>query len=198
MPTTRSKALPKVVSQAQWQAAHEKLLVKEKAATRPRDALAAERRRQPMVEITKDYVFDGPKGKARLVDLFAGRRQLILYHFMFAPTVDGWPNAGCPGCSFFVDQIGHLAHLHARNTSLVLVSAHRWPASGATKGVWARACRGFRPLTAISASTLVSPPTKAKPSDSACFSEMETTCIERTSRPSAASKGSVARGRFWT
>ena len=118
----RTKSLPKVVSPARWQTAHEKLLAKEKAATRARDALAAERRRQPMVEITKDYVFDGPKGKAQLRDMFDGRRQLILYHFMFAPTVDGWPNAGCPGCSFFVDQIGHLSHLHARDTSFVLVS----------------------------------------------------------------------------
>jgi predicted dithiol-disulfide oxidoreductase (DUF899 family) len=122
MSTQPTKALPNVVSAAKWQAAHKKLLAKEKAATRARDALAAERRRQPMVEITKDYVFDGPKGKARLRDMFEGRRQLILYHFMFAPTVEGWPNAGCPGCSFFVDQIGHLSHLHARDTSFALVS----------------------------------------------------------------------------
>jgi predicted dithiol-disulfide oxidoreductase (DUF899 family) len=64
----------------------------------------------------------GPDGKASLLDLFEGRRQLIVYHFMFAPGVDGWPKAGCPGCSFFVDQIGHLAHLHARDTSFALVS----------------------------------------------------------------------------
>jgi predicted dithiol-disulfide oxidoreductase (DUF899 family) len=122
MKAKTTKALPRIVSKAEWQAAHEKLLANEKAATRARDALAGERRRQPMVEITKPYVFDGPKGKAHLPDLFDGRRQLILYHFMFAPTVDGWPDAGCPGCSFFADQIGHLAHLHARNTSFVLVS----------------------------------------------------------------------------
>jgi predicted dithiol-disulfide oxidoreductase (DUF899 family) len=117
-----TKKLPRVVSQAEWQAARKKLLVKEKAETRARDALAARRRRLPMVKIEKNYIFEGTKGKARLVDLFDGRRQLILYHFMFAPGVDGWPNAGCPGCSFVVDQIPHLAHLHARNTSLVLVS----------------------------------------------------------------------------
>jgi predicted dithiol-disulfide oxidoreductase (DUF899 family) len=75
-----------------------------------------------MVRIDKDYVFDGQGGKASLLDLFDGRRQLILYHFMFAPGVEGWPSAGCPGCSFVVDNIGHLAHLHARDTSLVLVS----------------------------------------------------------------------------
>jgi predicted dithiol-disulfide oxidoreductase (DUF899 family) len=75
-----------------------------------------------MVLIEKDYVFDGPHGKARLLDLFEGRRQLILYHFMFAPDVDGWPSAGCPGCSMVVDHIGPLPHLHARDTSFVLVS----------------------------------------------------------------------------
>ncbi|HYR84540.1 MAG TPA: DUF899 domain-containing protein [Terriglobia bacterium] len=116
------KNLPRVVSQADWQVARGKLLVKEKAATRARDALAAERRRLPMVKVDKDYVFEGPDGKATLLDLFDGRRQLIIYHFMFAPGVNGWPKAGCPGCSFVVDQIGHLAHLHARDTSLVVIS----------------------------------------------------------------------------
>lgn len=114
--------LPKVVSAAEWQAAREELFVKEKEETRARDALAAERRRLPMVQIEKDYVFEGAGGKAHLLDLFDGRRQLILYHFMFAPDVEGWPSAGCPGCSLFVDNIGHLAHLHARDTSFVLVS----------------------------------------------------------------------------
>jgi predicted dithiol-disulfide oxidoreductase (DUF899 family) len=114
--------LPQIVSPAEWREAREKLLVKEKAATRERDALAAERRRLPMVRIEKDYVFEGSDGKASLLDLFQGRRQLILYHFMFAPGVEGWPSAGCPGCSLVVDNIGDLAHLHARNTSLVLVS----------------------------------------------------------------------------
>src|SRR5215468_8011155 len=112
----KAKALPRIVSQKEWQAAHERLLAKEKAATHARDALAAMRRRQPMVEIEKSYAFEGPGGKSSLLDLFEGRRQLIIYHFMFAPGVDGWPEAGCPGCSFFVDQIGQLAHLHARDT----------------------------------------------------------------------------------
>jgi predicted dithiol-disulfide oxidoreductase (DUF899 family) len=96
--------------------------VKEKAATRARDVLAAERRRLPMIKIDKRYVFEGRDGKASLADLFEGRPQLIIYHFMFAPGMEGWPKAGCPGCSFFVDQISHLAHLHARGTSLALVS----------------------------------------------------------------------------
>jgi predicted dithiol-disulfide oxidoreductase (DUF899 family) len=114
--------LPQVVSQSEWEAARGKLLAKEKEATRALDTLAAERRRLPMVQIDKDYVFEGPDCKVSLLDLFDGRRQLIIYHFMFAPGVDGWPSAGCPGCSSFVDNIGHLAHLHARDTSLVLVS----------------------------------------------------------------------------
>jgi predicted dithiol-disulfide oxidoreductase (DUF899 family) len=122
MATKEKTPLPKIVSHAEWESAHRKLLRKEKAATRARDALAAERRRQPMVEIEKDYVFDGPNGKARLVDLFEGRRQLILYHFMFAPDVEGWPDAGCVGCSFVADQVCHLSHLQARDTSFVFVS----------------------------------------------------------------------------
>jgi predicted dithiol-disulfide oxidoreductase (DUF899 family) len=109
---------PTVVSAAEWQVAREQLLVKEKEGTRARDALAAERRRLPMVQIEKDYVFEGQGGKARLLDLFEGRRQLILYHFMFGPNQD----VGCDGCSMFVDNVGHLAHLHARDTSFALVS----------------------------------------------------------------------------
>ena len=111
-----------VVSPAEWQAAIADLRAKEKAETRRRDALAAERRRLPMIRVEKDYVLVGPDGAARLVDVFAGRRQLLLYHFMFAPGIEGWPDAGCEGCTMFVDQIGHLAHLHARNTSFALVS----------------------------------------------------------------------------
>jgi predicted dithiol-disulfide oxidoreductase (DUF899 family) len=110
--------LPPIVSPAHWRAAREQLLIKEKAATRARDALAAERRRLPMVKIDKDYVFEGAEGSARLVDLFDQRRQLIIIHFMFHPA---W-NAGCVGCSMTVDSLGHPAHLHARDTSLALIS----------------------------------------------------------------------------
>ena len=110
--------LPPVVSETEWQAAREALLAEEKEGTRARDALAAKRRRLPMVRIDKDYVFDGPESNASLLDMFEGRRQLLLYHFMFGPNQD----AGCDGCSMFVDQIGHLAHLHARDTSFALVS----------------------------------------------------------------------------
>ncbi len=110
--------LPPIVSQTDWQTAREKLLEKEKAATRARDALAAERRRLPMVKIEKDYVLDGSDGKRTLVDLFEGRRQLVLIHFMFGPD---W-SEGCVGCSMTVDSMGHLSHLHARDTSVALVS----------------------------------------------------------------------------
>ena len=126
--TTSTIAYPKVVSRDEWLAARKKLLAKEKQLTRHRDALNAERRRLPMVEIDKDYVFEGPNGRASLLDLFDGRRQLIVYHFMFEPGApppgkSGEPyDEGCSGCSFMVDNIGHLAHLHARDTSLVLVS----------------------------------------------------------------------------
>jgi predicted dithiol-disulfide oxidoreductase (DUF899 family) len=122
VPERGTMTLPQVVSQAEWQAANEALLAKEKAATRERDALAAERRRQPMVRIDKAYEFAGPGGKTSLLDLFDGRRQLILYHFMFGPGAHGWPDAGCPGCSMFVDNLGNIAHLQARDTSFAMVS----------------------------------------------------------------------------
>jgi predicted dithiol-disulfide oxidoreductase (DUF899 family) len=114
--------LPQVVSPVQWQRALDEIRAEEKRATRERDALAARRRRLPAVAIDKPYVFDGPAGEAGLLDLFEGRPQLVVYHFMFAPDVHGWPDAGCDGCSMFVDQIGHPAHFHARDTSLALVS----------------------------------------------------------------------------
>ena len=120
--TANPMELPPVVSAAEWQKAHERQLVKEKAATHARDALAAERRRLPRILIDKGYEFDGPAGKASLLDLFDGRRQLIVYHFMFAPDVEGWPEAGCPGCTMFVDNLGDLVQLRERDTSFALVS----------------------------------------------------------------------------
>jgi len=110
--------LPPTVSKEEWEGALEKLREREKAATRARDALAAERRCLPRVRIAKDYVLVGPAGKVSLVDLFEGRRQLLLYHFMFGPNRD----AGCPGCSMVLDQICPLPHLHARDTSFAAVS----------------------------------------------------------------------------
>jgi predicted dithiol-disulfide oxidoreductase (DUF899 family) len=117
-------ALPKIVSQSEWVKAHDAFIAKEKEMTRARDALAAQRRRLPMVRIEKNYVFDGADGKISMLDLFEGRSQLIVYYFMFAPTVNGWPNAGCPGCSMFTDNIGQFAltHLAHRDVSFALMS----------------------------------------------------------------------------
>jgi predicted dithiol-disulfide oxidoreductase (DUF899 family) len=109
--------LPAIVSPAEWEAARESLLVREKEATRALDRLAAERRRLPMVGIEKRYVFEGPDGEVSLLDLFEGRRQLVVYHFMFGPGEEP-----CTGCSSFTDNVGNLAHLHARDTSFALVS----------------------------------------------------------------------------
>jgi predicted dithiol-disulfide oxidoreductase (DUF899 family) len=114
--------MPPVVSPQDWERARQELLTKEKEFTRARDALAAQRRRMPRMAIAGDYLFDGPKGQASLVDLFDGRRQLIVYRFFFQPDVDGWPDRGCPGCSLLADQIAHLAHLNARDTTLAFVS----------------------------------------------------------------------------
>ncbi len=113
---------PPVVPAQEWEAARQQLLVKEKELTRARDALAASRRRMPWLAVEKDYEFDGPAGKARLLDLFQGRRQLIVYRAFFEPGVKGWPEHACIGCSFGADQVGHLAHLNARDTTLVYAS----------------------------------------------------------------------------
>ena len=113
---------PPVVSAQEWEAARQQLLVKEKALTRARDALAAERRRMPWLAVAKEYQFDGPKGKASLIDLFEGRRQLIVYRAFFEPGVFGWPEQACRGCSFVADQVAHVAHLNARDTTLAFVS----------------------------------------------------------------------------
>ena len=113
---------PPVVSPQEWKEAREQLLVKEKEITRARDALAADRRRMPWMAVEKDYRFDGPDGTVSLLDLFEGRRQLVVYRFFYEPGVAGWPEHGCPGCSFGADQVGHLAHLNARDTTLAYVS----------------------------------------------------------------------------
>src|SRR5438046_3422347 len=113
---------PPVVSQQEWEAARQQLLVKEKALTRSRDALAAERRRMPWMAVEKKYEFDGPRGKVSLLDLFEGRRQLIVYRAFFEPEVFGWPEHACRGCSFVADQVAHVAHLNARDTTLAFAS----------------------------------------------------------------------------
>ena len=111
-----------IVSPDEWEAARQELLVREKEVTRARDALAAERRRMPWQAVEKQYEFEGPKGKVSLVDLFEGRRQLIVYRAFLEPGVNGWPEHGCIGCSMLADQVAHVAHLHLRDTTLVFAS----------------------------------------------------------------------------
>ena len=110
---------PEVISEAEWVVARKELLKKEKEFTHQRDALSAERRKLPWVKIDKEYVFDGPNGKETLADLFDGRSQLIVYHFMFGPD---WEE-GCPSCSFLCDHIdGTLAHLEHHDVTLLAIS----------------------------------------------------------------------------
>src|SRR5262249_31865796 len=113
-------ALPRVVSQEEWLTARKELLAEEKAMTRARDALNIKRRELPMLKVDKTYTFTGPEGTVGLADLFFGRRQLIVQHFMFDPSWDD----GCPSCTAAADEIsaGLLAHLHTRDTTFVAVS----------------------------------------------------------------------------
>jgi predicted dithiol-disulfide oxidoreductase (DUF899 family) len=113
---------PPIVSPEEWDTAREQLLVKEKELTRARDGLAAQRRRMPWLAVDKGYEFDGPEGRASLLDLFDGRRQLIVYRAFFEPGVSGWPEHACIGCSMVADQVAHVAHLNARDTTLVFAS----------------------------------------------------------------------------
>ena len=113
---------PPIVSRRDWDDARAEMLVKEKAHRRAGDALAAARRRMPWMEVDKAYLFAGPQGKASLLDLFEGRRQLIIYRAFFEPGVHGWPEHACIGCSLGADQVGNLAHLNARDTTLAYVS----------------------------------------------------------------------------
>src|SRR5436305_10213101 len=114
--------MPPIVSPREWEGAREKLLVKEKEQTRARDALAAERRRMPRMAVEKNYRFEGPNGPATLLDLFEGRRQLVVYRFFFEPGVAGWPERGCGGCSFLAAQVAQPAHLNARRTTPAFAS----------------------------------------------------------------------------
>ena len=113
---------PPIVSAQEWEAALDAMLVKEKEFTRARDALVAMRRRMPWTPVEKAYEFEGPEGTLSLLDLFQGRRQLIVYRAFVEPGVQGWPEHGCVGCSLMADHIGNLAHLNARDTTLVYVS----------------------------------------------------------------------------
>ncbi|WP_082694861.1 DUF899 domain-containing protein [Mycobacterium lehmannii] len=121
---------PPIVPPAEWDAAWQEMLVKEKELMRARDALAAQRRRMPWMAVDKNYTFEGPDGRVSLLDLFDGRRQLLVYRAFIEPgTGDGdvpghpgWPEHGCVGCSLMADHVPNLAHLNARDTTLVYVS----------------------------------------------------------------------------
>lgn len=113
---------PEIVSAQEWADAHNQMLVKEKELTRARDELAALRRRMPWTLVPNNYIFEGPRGRLSLLDLFDGRRQLIVYRAFADPGVGGWPDHGCVGCSLMADHVGNLSHLHARDTTLVYVS----------------------------------------------------------------------------
>ena len=116
--TIQELAHPPIATREERLEARKTLLTREKELTRQQDRISAERRRLPMVKVEKEYVFDGPEGKRSLKDLFDGRRQLIVYHFMFGPD---WEK-GCPGCTGYVDALGDLSALAERDTSFVLVS----------------------------------------------------------------------------
>ena len=125
MPTNAEIAAmqkPPIVSAEEWQRVWEQLLIKEKELTRARDAMAAARRRMPWLAVEKQYVFEGPNGKASLLELFEGRRQLIIYRAFYDPDVRGYPKHACIGCSLGTDQIGNLYHLHQRDTTLAYAS----------------------------------------------------------------------------
>jgi predicted dithiol-disulfide oxidoreductase (DUF899 family) len=113
---------PAIVSPEEWEASRLRLLVKEKELTKARDAMAAERRRMPWMAVEKSYVFEAPSGNASLLDLFEGRQQLIVYRAFFEPGVHGWPDHACVGCSMVADQVAHVAHLNARDTTLAFAS----------------------------------------------------------------------------
>jgi predicted dithiol-disulfide oxidoreductase (DUF899 family) len=113
---------PPIVSPEEWEAARARMHAKEKAHSRARDALAAERRRMPWLAVEKDYTFIGSQGEMTLLDLFDGRRQLLVYRAFMEPGVGRWPEKGCIGCSMVADHVAHPAHLHARDTSLAFVS----------------------------------------------------------------------------
>ena len=113
---------PPIVSPEEWEEARLQMRAKEREVMRAHDALAAERRRMPWMAVDKAYAFDTPDGKKRLLDLFEGRRQLILYRAFYEPGVHGWPEHACVGCSLMADHVPNLAHLNARNTTLVYAS----------------------------------------------------------------------------
>ena len=149
----------RIVSQDEWLAARKVHLAEEKAFTRARDALSKKRRELPWVKVDKTYVFDGPNGKETLADLFGGKSQLIVYHFMLGPD---W-EAGCPSCSLLADHFdGTVIHLAQRDVSFVVVSRAPLAQIEKFKRAWAGTSNGCRRTAATSTSTITSPPRRRK------------------------------------
>jgi predicted dithiol-disulfide oxidoreductase (DUF899 family) len=119
---TFPKVPPPIVSHAEWSKAHQAMVRKEKAQMKAHDALVAERRHMPWMEVDAGYRFEGPRSRVSLLDLFEGRRQLIVYRAFFEPEVHGWPDHACVGCSMVADQVSNLAHLNARDVTLAYAS----------------------------------------------------------------------------
>ena len=145
---------PKVVPEGEWQSQRSGLLQQEKELTRQMDRVNAARRRLPMVKLDKNYTFEGPNGKATLLDLFEGRRQLIVYHFMFDPA---WEK-GCPGCTGYVDALGDLSMLGKRNTSFALISRAPLAKLEAYKKA-----QGLEPAVVLLVRQRLQPATSARP-----------------------------------
>ncbi len=126
--TTPKNALPRVVSRTEWLESRKRLLNEEKALTRARDALNTQRRQLPMVLVDEPYAFEGPHGTLSLLELFEGRHQLMVYHFMWLWDGDRPQDLGCPSCSGFADQVskGHLRHLHKCDTTFAFISRAPW------------------------------------------------------------------------
>ena len=180
-----SMKTPPVVSPQEWEAARQQLLVKEKELTRARDAMAAERRRMPWLAVNKKYEFDGPRGKVSLLDLFDGRPQLIVYRAFFEPGVFGWPEHACRGCSMLADQIAHLAHLNARDTTLVFASRAPQTDIARLKRGWTGRCPG-------------TPSPTASTRTSASMSGTATTCSSATAtKCSAHTSSTIGATRQW-
>ena len=131
-----------VVSAEEWEAAARSCWSRRRSRPAPRDALAAQRRRMPWQAVERDYEFTGPEGSASLVDLFDGRQQLIVYRAFYEPGVGGWPEHACIGCSMVADQVAHVAHLNARDTTLVFVSRAPQEEIQRLRRGWAGRCRG--------------------------------------------------------
>lgn len=155
--TSKNSPHPPIVSRAQWLAARRWHLLQEKRVTKEHDRVNAERRRLPMVKLAKEYVFNSPQGRRSLRDLFAGRRQLIVYHFMFDPK---W-SQGCPGCTGYVDALGDLSMLDGRNTTFALISRAPLPSFAPTRrNAAGTGLPGCRRLAAILTTTFTPRSTK--------------------------------------